>query len=82
MSAAAERAIRTIAVAGAGLTGLSAAVAFARALPRTKVTIVALPPDPSALADRMPASLPARPAPFHQIWARARRTGQALPFHL
>ena len=58
MSAAAERDIRTIAVAGAGIVGLSAAIAFARALPRTKVTIVALPPDPSALADRMPASLP------------------------
>ena len=58
MSAADERAIRTIAVAGAGITGLSAAIAFARALPRTKVTIVGLPPDPSALADRMPASLP------------------------
>lgn len=59
MSAAAESAIRTIAVAGAGIVGLSAAIAFARALPRTKVTIVALPPDPSALADRMPTSLPA-----------------------
>lgn len=58
MSVAAERAIRTIAVAGAGIVGLSAAIAFARALPRTKVTIVALPPDPSALADRIPASLP------------------------
>jgi tryptophan halogenase len=58
MSAAADRAIRTIAVAGGGIVALSAAIAFARALPRTKVTIVALPRDPSALADRMPASLP------------------------
>jgi tryptophan halogenase len=132
MSAAAERAIRTIAVAGAGITGLSAAIAFARTLPRTKVTIVETPADPAALADRLPGGLPnihrfhaaigvdeldlvrrgiafhhlgtrfenwsasgepwyhaygehglpARPAPFHQIWARARRTGQALPFHL
>ncbi|HEX5182194.1 MAG TPA: tryptophan 7-halogenase [Allosphingosinicella sp.] len=53
------RAIRSILVLGGGLTGLSAAAAFAKALPRARITLVALPPDPAALADRMPGSLPA-----------------------
>ena len=53
-----DRAIRSICVAGAGLVGLSAAVAFARALPGARITILATPPDPAALADRLPASLP------------------------
>lgn len=52
------RAIRSVCVAGAGLVGLSAALAFARALPRTKLTLVALPPDPAALADRLSSTLP------------------------
>ena len=58
MTAPDERAIRSVAVAGAGIVGLSAALAFARALPSARVTLVALPPDPAALADRMPGSLP------------------------
>ena len=58
MAAAEDRAIRSVAVAGAGITGLCAALAFARALPKTKVTLVALPPDPAALTDRLPATLP------------------------
>ena len=53
-----EREIRTILVAGAGLTGLSAALAFARALPRTKVTLLALPAGVSAVADRLVPVLP------------------------
>ena len=53
-----ERSIRSICVAGAGIVGLSAAVAFARALPRVQVSIVETPANPAALADRMPGSLP------------------------
>lgn len=51
--------IRTIAVAGGGTVGLSAALAFARALPRARVQLIDLPIDPAALADRMPGTLPA-----------------------
>lgn len=50
--------IRSVAVLGDGLVGLSAAIAFARALPDLLVTVIATPPDPAALADRMPGSLP------------------------
>jgi tryptophan 7-halogenase len=53
-----ERAIRTIAVAGAGLVGLSAATAFARALPGTSVRVVETTPDPAALADLLPTAHP------------------------
>lgn len=51
--------IRTIAVAGGGMVGLSAAIAFARALPQTQVTIIDTPPDPAALADLLPTTWPA-----------------------
>jgi tryptophan halogenase len=53
-----DRAIRSIAVAGGGVVGLSAAIAFARALPNTDVTVIETPPDPAALADRMPTAWP------------------------
>lgn len=53
-----DRAIRSIAIAGGGIVGLSAALAFARSLPRTKVTLVETPSDPAALADRMPTAWP------------------------
>ena len=53
-----ERPIRSICVAGGGIVGLSAALAFARALPRTKVEVIETPPDPAALADRLPVALP------------------------
>jgi tryptophan 7-halogenase len=53
-----ERAIRTIAVAGGGIVGLSASTAFARALPGTQVTLIQTAPDPAALADLMPAAGP------------------------
>ena len=62
------RTIRSICVAGAGITGLSAALAFARALPGTSVTILDIAADPAALTNpsgksnprsvRQPASLP------------------------
>ena len=131
MSASQERAIRSVCVAGAGLVGLSAAIAFARALPAVRVTVLELPEDPAALADRLPGTLPnihrfhaaigleeaelvrdgaalhrigtgfenwppnggrwfqifgsygasGGAAAFHQLWARARRSGTAAPFH-
>jgi len=52
------RAIRSVCVVGAGIVGLSAALAFARALPGVQVTILEVPADPAALADRLPGSLP------------------------
>lgn len=54
-----DRAIRSILVAGDGIVSLSAALAFSRALPQAKVSILSLPPDPAALADRLPSTLPA-----------------------
>ena len=51
------RGFRTICVAGGGIVALSAALAFARALPRTKVTLLALPVPADALADRLPGTL-------------------------
>ncbi|GGB39995.1 tryptophan halogenase [Sphingomonas metalli] len=44
-----------ILVIGSGITALCAALAFARALPRARVTLVATPLRPDALADRLPA---------------------------
>lgn len=51
--------IGSITVAGAGIVGLSAALAFAQALPRARVQLLDLEPDLAALADRMPGTLPA-----------------------
>src|SRR3546814_10853955 len=59
-----DGAIRGIAILGGGIVGLSAACAFARALPATHVTLIAAPPDPASLADRALAMLPAS-ARFH-----------------
>ena len=56
--------IRSVAVLGDGIVGLSAAVAFARALPGLDILVVASAPDPAALADRMPGALPSIAA-FH-----------------
>lgn len=53
-----DRAIRSIAVVGAGIVGLSAAVAFRRTLPNVDLRIVEVTPDPAALADRMPLAWP------------------------
>ena len=53
-----DQPIRTIGIYGGGIVGLSAAIAFARALPQVRVGIIDVPPDPAALADRMPGSLP------------------------
>lgn len=51
-----DRAIRSVAILGGGIVGLSAAIAFARALPLLDVTVVETPPDPAALADRLPGT--------------------------
>jgi tryptophan halogenase len=53
-----ERPIRSIVVAGGGIVGLSAAIALARSLPDTSVSVIETPADPAALADRLPTALP------------------------
>jgi|tagenome__1003787_1003787.scaffolds.fasta_scaffold20988006_3 tryptophan halogenase len=53
-----DGAIRSIVVTGGGIVGLSAAIAFARALPDTSVSVIETPVDPAALADRLPTALP------------------------
>lgn len=58
------RPIRSVAVVGDGIVGLTAARAIAWALPQVAVTIVETPPDPAALADRLSGTLPAI-NPFH-----------------
>ena len=52
------QAIQSIAVAGDGIVGRSAALAFARSLPKTRVTIIECPADPAALADVLPTAWP------------------------
>lgn len=64
MSAPLRLPFRSVVVLGDGIVGLSAAVAFARAMPDLKITVVASTPDPAALADHMPGSLPSIHA-FH-----------------
>lgn len=50
--------IRSICVVGDGIVGLSAALAFARAFPAVPIRLVTMPPDPAALADLLPTTLP------------------------
>jgi tryptophan halogenase len=69
-----ERAIRSVAVLGGGLVGLSAAAAFARALPKLAITVVETPPDPAALADRLPGST----SSIHRFHASVGLDEQAL----
>ena len=61
-----DRAIRSIAIAGGGIVGLSAALAFRRALPQSTVRVIELPADPAAVADRMPTAWPSV-HPFHRL---------------
>lgn len=55
---AGDRAIRSVVVAGAGIVGLSAAIAFARALPGVEVTVLETPPDPADPTELLAATLP------------------------
>ncbi|WP_404336856.1 tryptophan 7-halogenase [Sphingomonas sp. MMS12-HWE2-04] len=77
-----SRAIRSVAVLGGGIVALSAAAAFARALPGVAVTLIETPVDPAALADRLPGSTSA----IHRFHAAIGieeaaliRSGAALP---
>lgn len=56
--------IASVAVAGGGIVGWSAAAALKRRLPQLTVTVIALPPPPDALADRLVSTLPSI-ADFH-----------------
>jgi tryptophan 7-halogenase len=74
--------IRSVAILGGGITGLSAAAAFARALPGVVVTVIETPPDSAALADRLPGGTSA----IHRFHAAIGldeamlvRSGAALP---
>ena len=53
-----RRPVKSILVAGSGIVGLSAALAFERNLPGTKVRLLETPCNPAALADRVPATTP------------------------
>ena len=78
-----ERAIQTIVVAGGGIVGLSAALAFKRALPNAAITLLETAQDPAALSDRSPVSLASGPA-FHALIGLAEsdlvRSGAATHF--
>ena len=54
----AQSLIRTIVVAGGGIVGWSAAAAFRRHLPNIAVTVLASPPPPDSLAERVGSTLP------------------------
>jgi tryptophan halogenase len=49
---------RRVVVAGDGQLGVLAAIALKRALPSSHVIVVGTPPDPAAIADRVPTALP------------------------
>jgi tryptophan halogenase len=49
---------RRIVVAGDGPLGVLTAIALRRALPRTEVVVLAIPPDPAAFAERFGTALP------------------------
>ncbi|CAA9485413.1 MAG: Tryptophan halogenase [uncultured Sphingomonadaceae bacterium] len=50
--------VKHVVVAGGGIVGWSAAATIRKRLPGLSVTVVALPPPPDALADRMSGTLP------------------------
>lgn len=54
----ARTAPQAVAIVGDGPVGLTAALAFAAALPQAQVTVIATPDDPAALADRLPVADP------------------------
>jgi tryptophan halogenase len=53
-----SKAIRSVAVAGGGIVGWSAAAALKRRLPALSITVIAVPPAADALAERVPCTLP------------------------
>ena len=57
MSAAREP-LQRVVVAGAGQVGVLAAIGLKRALPAAEITVLGLPGDPAALADRAATALP------------------------
>lgn len=61
-----EDAIRSIAIVGGGIVGLSAAIAFARSLPGVEVTLVETTPDAAALSDLLSTAHPGA-ARFHAL---------------
>lgn len=61
-----DGAIRSIVVIGGGIVALSAAAAFARALPQTKVRLIQTAYDPPAVTDLLPGSQPSI-ARFHAL---------------
>lgn len=59
--------LRCVAVVGGGIVAMSAAIAFARALPRTQILLVPAPVDRAALADRFPVTFGTGPALLERI---------------
>src|SRR5690349_21002104 len=53
-----SKTIRTVVVAGGGIVAWSAAAAIKRRLPALSVSVIATPPPPNALADRITSTLP------------------------
>src|SRR5437764_5125282 len=53
-----SQAIRSVAVAGGGIVGWSAAAALKRRLPMLSVSVIAVSPAANALADRIACTLP------------------------
>ncbi|KQU55922.1 hypothetical protein ASG67_07450 [Sphingomonas sp. Leaf339] len=60
-------ALRSVAVFGGGIVAQSAALAFAKALPRAAIVQVATPVSPAALADRLPLVQPFALATFDRL---------------
>ncbi|VVT01142.1 tryptophan 7-halogenase [Erythrobacter sp. EC-HK427] len=50
--------LRSVVVAGGGLTGVLAALALRRALPATQITVISMPQNAAAFADRAANALP------------------------
>jgi tryptophan halogenase len=59
--------LRSVIVAGGGLVSLAAAVAFARAVPGARVSLVPTPVPEDALADRLPLALPSTHATLARL---------------
>lgn len=77
-----RRVIRSVAVLGGGIVGLSAALAIRHALPSVDVTVIETPPDPAALADRLTTAWPSISAFHGKIGLTERdlvRRGAAMP---